>query len=164
MIKQMFAVISMSLQTLPQRMGASSVIVIGIAGVVAVLVSVLAMGAGFRHTLADSGRADRVIILRGGSDAELNSNLTRMDVDIIGNAPGKGPILAFTMEGAHAHDVATIIDRAGVAVRAGTHCAMPLLKRFGVTSTCRASFGLYNTRQEVDVLADALVRAHKLFA
>src|ERR1700689_1405242 len=84
----MFAVISMSLQTLPQRMGASSVIVIGIAGVVAVLVSVLAMGAGFRHTLADSGRADRVIILRGGSDAELNSNLTRMDVDIIGNAPG----------------------------------------------------------------------------
>jgi putative ABC transport system permease protein len=84
----MFAVISMSLQTLPQRMGASSVIVIGIAGVVAVLVSVLAMGAGFRHTLADTGRGDRVIILRGGSDAELNSNLTRMDVDIIGNAPG----------------------------------------------------------------------------
>lgn len=88
MFKQFAAVISMSLQTLPQRMGASSVIVIGIAGVVAVLVSVLAMGAGFRHTLADTGRADRVIILRGGSDAELNSNLTRTDVDIIGNAPG----------------------------------------------------------------------------
>ncbi|HWX27113.1 MAG TPA: ABC transporter permease, partial [Steroidobacteraceae bacterium] len=77
-----------SLQTLPQRMGASSVIVIGIAGVVAVLVSVLAMGAGFRHTLADTGRPDRVIILRGGSDAELNSNLTRADVDTISNAPG----------------------------------------------------------------------------
>ncbi len=88
MFKQFTAVIGMSLQTLPQRIGASSVIVIGIAGVVAVLVSVLAMGAGFRHTLADSGRADRVIILRGGSDAELNSNLTRSDVDIIGNAPG----------------------------------------------------------------------------
>jgi putative ABC transport system permease protein len=87
-VKQLFAVISMSLQTLPQRMGASSVIVIGIAGVVAVLVSVLAMGAGFRHTLADSGRPDRVIILRGGSDAELNSNLTRADVDTISNAPG----------------------------------------------------------------------------
>ncbi len=88
MFKQLVAAISMSLQTLPQRIGASSVIVIGIAGVVAVLVSVLAMGAGFRHTLADSGRADRVIILRGGSDAELNSNLTRADVDTISNAPG----------------------------------------------------------------------------
>jgi cysteine desulfurase/selenocysteine lyase len=82
---------------------------------------------------------------------------------IIGTAPAKGPILAFTMEGAHAHDVATLIDRAGVAVRAGTHCAMPLLQRFGVTSTCRASFALYNTRDEVDALADALERAQKLF-
>jgi putative ABC transport system permease protein len=88
MLKQLTAVIWMSLQTLPQRAGAASVIVIGIAGVVAVLVSVLAMGAGFRHTLADTGRADRVIILRGGSDAELNSNLTRSDIDIISNAPG----------------------------------------------------------------------------
>jgi len=88
MFKQLTAVISMSLQTLPQRTGASSVIVIGIAGVVAVLVSVLAMSAGFRHTLADSGRPDRVIILRGGSDAELSSNLTRTDVDTISNAPG----------------------------------------------------------------------------
>jgi len=88
MFKQLFAVIGISLQTLPQRLGASSVIVIGIAGVVAVLVSVLAMGAGFRHTLADTGRADRVIILRGGSDAELNSNLTRTDIDTISNAPG----------------------------------------------------------------------------
>jgi putative ABC transport system permease protein len=86
--KQWWAVSVMSLQTLPQRLGASSVIVIGIAGVVAVLVSVLAMGAGFRHTLADSGRADRAIILRGGSDTELNSNLTRSDVDTISNAPG----------------------------------------------------------------------------
>ena len=67
------------------------------------------------------------------------------------------------MQGAHAHDIATLIDRSGVAVRAGTHCAMPLLKRFGVTSTCRASFALYNTRAEIDVLAEALVRAHKLF-
>jgi putative ABC transport system permease protein len=88
MFKQLVAVITMSLQTLPQRLGSSSVIVIGIAGVVAVLVSVLAMGAGFRHTLADSGRADRVIVLRGGSDAELNSNLTRTDVATISNAPG----------------------------------------------------------------------------
>ena len=82
---------------------------------------------------------------------------------IFGTAPGKGPILSFAMEGTHAHDIATLIDRSGVAVRAGTHCAMPLLQRFGVTSTCRASFALYNTRAEIDVLADALVRAHKLF-
>jgi len=82
---------------------------------------------------------------------------------IFGTAPGKGPIVSFTMDNAHAHDVATVIDRAGVAVRAGTHCAMPLLQRFGVTSTCRASFALYNTRAEVDALADALTRAHKLF-
>src|ERR1700735_3938151 len=88
MFKQVVAVIGMSLQTLPQRLGASSVIVIAIAGVVAVLVSVLSMGAGFQHTLADSGRDDRVIILRGGSDAELNSNLTRTDIDTISNAPG----------------------------------------------------------------------------
>jgi putative ABC transport system permease protein len=88
MLKQLIAVTLMNLQTLPQRLGASSVIVIGIAGVVAVLVSVLAMATGFHHTLADSGRADRVIILRGGSDAELNSNVTRSDVDTISNAPG----------------------------------------------------------------------------
>jgi putative ABC transport system permease protein len=88
MLKQLIAILSMSLQTLPQRLGSSGVVVIGVAGVVAVLVSVLAMGTGFRHTLADAGRADRVIILRGGSDAELNSNLTRSDLDTIGNAPG----------------------------------------------------------------------------
>jgi cysteine desulfurase / selenocysteine lyase len=83
---------------------------------------------------------------------------------VFGQAPGKGPIISFNMQGAHAHDVATIIDRAGVAVRAGTHCAMPLLQRFGVTSTCRASFALYNTHAEVDALAEALIRAQSLFA
>ncbi len=83
---------------------------------------------------------------------------------IIGHAKGKGPIVSFVMEGAHAHDVATIIDRYGVAVRAGTHCAMPLLARFGVTSTCRASFGLYNTKAEIDALAEALEQARRLFA
>jgi putative ABC transport system permease protein len=88
MFKQFGAVSLMSLQTLSQRIGASSVIVIGIAGVVAVLVSVLAMSVGFRHTLADGGRDDRAIVLRGGSDAELNSNLTRSDIDILSNAPG----------------------------------------------------------------------------
>ena len=88
MFKQFFAITAMGLQTLPQRLGSSSVIVIGIAGVVGVLISVMAMSIGFRHTLADAGRVDRAIILRGGSDAELNSNLTRTDVDTISNAPG----------------------------------------------------------------------------
>ena len=68
------------------------------------------------------------------------------------------------MKGAHPHDVATIIDRAGVAVRAGTHCVMPLLARFGLTATCRASFALYNTREEVDTLAASLIKAQELFA
>jgi cysteine desulfurase / selenocysteine lyase len=84
-------------------------------------------------------------------------------VRVFGNARHKGPIVSFNMEGAHAHDVATIIDRSGVAVRAGTHCAMPLLARFGVTATCRASFGLYNTRSEVDSLVQALIKAQDFF-
>ncbi len=83
---------------------------------------------------------------------------------VIGNAPGKGGIFSFELAGVHAHDVSMVIDRRGVAVRAGTHCAMPLLKRFGVTSTCRASFGMYNTRAEVDALADALDYARNFFA
>jgi cysteine desulfurase/selenocysteine lyase len=82
---------------------------------------------------------------------------------IFGNAPGKGAIVAFEIEGIHAHDISMVIDRAGVAVRAGTHCAQPLLKRFGVTSTCRASFGMYNTIEEVDVLAEALQKARAFF-
>jgi cysteine desulfurase/selenocysteine lyase len=82
---------------------------------------------------------------------------------IIGTAVGKGAIVSFEMKNAHAHDFATVIDRAGVAVRAGTHCAMPLLERFGVTATCRASFALYNTHDEVDVLVRALAKAQEFF-
>ena len=84
-------------------------------------------------------------------------------IRIFGRARNKGAIVSFTMEGAHAHDVATVIDRAGVAVRAGTHCTQPLLQRFGVTATCRASFAMYNTLEEVDVLADALISARRIF-
>ena len=83
---------------------------------------------------------------------------------VIGTAKGKGPIISFEMKGAHPHDVATVIDRQGVAVRAGTHCVMPLLERFNVTATCRASFGMYNTREEIDHLAQALIKARELFA
>ncbi|WP_363348244.1 cysteine desulfurase [Methylocystis echinoides] len=97
--------------------------------------------------------------------AYAQSRLGEIDgLRIFGAAPDKGPIVAFEMASAHAHDIATIIDRSGVAVRAGTHCAMPLLTHYGVTSTCRASFALYNTREEIDRLAEALLKAQKLFA
>src|ERR1700742_4742505 len=83
---------------------------------------------------------------------------------LIGTARHKGPVISFELKGAHAHDVATVIDRQGVAVRAGTHCVMPLLERFNVTATCRASFGMYNTREEVDQLVQALIKARELFS
>ncbi|MEP1442837.1 MAG: cysteine desulfurase [Hyphomicrobiales bacterium] len=88
---------------------------------------------------------------------EMNS------VRVIGEAEGKAAIFSFEVADIHAHDVSMVIDRAGVAVRAGTHCVQPLLQRFGVTSTCRASFGMYNTKQEVDVLAEALKKAQDFF-
>jgi len=83
---------------------------------------------------------------------------------IFGHAKDKGPIVSFEIKGAHPHDVATIIDRSGVAVRAGTHCTMPLLARFGVTATCRASFALYNTKEEIDALAASILKAQEFFA
>ncbi len=82
---------------------------------------------------------------------------------IFGQAKHKGPIISFMMNGAHAHDIATVIDRQGVAVRAGTHCTQPLLQRLGVTATCRASFAMYNTKEEVDILAEALISAQRIF-
>jgi len=83
---------------------------------------------------------------------------------VLGEAPGKGAILSFTVHGAHAHDVAQILDRYGVAVRAGTHCAEPLMRRFGVTSSARASFALYNTEREADSFVDALIKTQAFFA
>ncbi|MER2605772.1 MAG: cysteine desulfurase [Siculibacillus sp.] len=90
--------------------------------------------------------------------AEMNS------IRVFGTAPGKGAIVSFEVEGAHAHDVATILDRYGIAVRAGTHCAQPLLKRYGVTSTCRASFAMYNRLDEVDRLVEGLAKAQQFFS
>ena len=81
---------------------------------------------------------------------------------VIGDAPGKGAILSFEAEGMHAHDLATILDREGVAVRAGHHCAQPLMERFGVISTSRASFALYNTRADVDALMAGLHKAREI--
>jgi len=93
---------------------------------------------------------------------------TRLDglnwLNVQGQSAGKAAIFSFTLEGAaHAHDISTVLDKKGVAVRAGHHCAQPLMTHLGVTATARASFGLYNTRQEVDVLIDALELCHDLF-
>jgi cysteine desulfurase/selenocysteine lyase len=94
---------------------------------------------------------------------------TRLDglnwLNVQGNSEGKAAIFSFTLEGAaHAHDISTVLDKKGVAVRAGHHCAQPLMEHLGVPATCRASFGVYNTRAEVDVLVEALELCHDLFA
>src|SRR3954452_25582915 len=127
------------------------------------IVEAIGLGAAVRFMM-DLGR-DRIQAHEAALSAYAHERLRAMNsIRIIGQAHGKGAIIAFEMKGAHAHDVATIIDRQGVAVRAGTHCAMPLLERFGATSTCRASFGLYNTIEEADKLVEALQRAETLFA
>ena len=90
--------------------------------------------------------------------------LTKINsLKFFGRAKHKGPIISFAMQGAHPHDVATVIDRQGIAVRAGTHCTQPLLTRLGVTATARASFAMYNTMAEVDKLAEALISAQRIF-
>jgi cysteine desulfurase/selenocysteine lyase len=83
---------------------------------------------------------------------------------LYGTAEGKGAIHSFSIDGLHPHDVSTIIDRSGIAIRAGHHCAQPLMERLGVTATCRASFAMYNTKAEVDALVAALTRAKDFFA
>jgi cysteine desulfurase / selenocysteine lyase len=83
---------------------------------------------------------------------------------VIGDAPGKGAVFSFNVEGAHAHDIAQILDRYGIAVRAGTHCAEPLMRRFGTTASARASFALYNTLDEADAFVEALGRARSFFS
>nr|WP_319251369.1 cysteine desulfurase [uncultured Celeribacter sp.] len=85
-------------------------------------------------------------------------------LNVQGTAPGKGAIFSFTMEGAHAHDLSTVLDKKGVAVRAGSHCAMPLMEHLGITASCRASFAMYNTREEVDRLVEALELCREFFA
>jgi cysteine desulfurase/selenocysteine lyase len=86
-------------------------------------------------------------------------------LQVQGQTPDKGAIFSFTMDGAgHAHDISTILDKKGVAVRAGHHCAGPLMEHLGVSATCRASFAMYNTTEEVDKLIEALELAHDLFA
>ena len=126
------------------------------------IVQAIGLGAALDYMLEigrDNIRAHEQALLAHATArlSEINS------LKIIGRAREKGAIISFALEGAHPHDVSTIIDRQGVAVRAGTHCAMPLLERLGVTATCRASFGLYNTLEEADALAEALISARRMF-
>ncbi|MBQ4823099.1 cysteine desulfurase [Leisingera sp. HS039] len=109
---------------------------------------------------------DNIARHEGGLRDYAMQRLTGLNwVNVQGQAVGKAAIFSFTMEGAaHPHDVSTILDKKGVAVRAGHHCAGPLMDHLGVSATCRASFGLYNTKEEVDTLIDALELAHELFA
>lgn len=126
---------------------------------------VQAIGLGAALAYMESLGRERIAAHEASLGAYARERLAQINsVQVYGDAPGKGAIFAFDVKGAHAHDIATVIDRAGVAVRAGTHCAMPLLGRYGVTATCRASFALYNTHEEVDILADALIKAQDLFA
>ena len=85
-------------------------------------------------------------------------------ITVIGRAQDRGGVISFTLDRAHAHDVATLLDRQGIAVRAGQHCAEPLMRRFGLDSTARASFGIYTTHEEIDALADTLGRIREFFA
>jgi len=82
---------------------------------------------------------------------------------IIGTAPRKASILSFVLDGVHPHDIGTILDRGGVAIRAGHHCAMPLMQRFGIAGTARASFALYNTRDDVDALLAGIDEVRRMF-
>jgi cysteine desulfurase/selenocysteine lyase len=126
---------------------------------------VQAIGLGAALTYMESLGRDAIAEHEHAVAQYAHERLSRINsLRLIGTAPGKGGIFSFEIKGAHAHDVSTILDRYGIAVRAGTHCAMPLLKRFGVSSTCRASFALYNGKDDVDALVDGIERAQKFFA
>ena len=127
------------------------------------IVEAIGLGAALNYMM-QAGR-ENIARHEAGIGRYAHERLKALDgLTIHGDAPGKGAIVSFTIKGLHPHDVATIIDRSGIAVRAGHHCAQPLMDRLGVTATCRASFGMYNTRAEVDALADALVHAREFFA
>ena len=113
------------------------------------------------RNISQSPTRDAVRLTKAAHEQHLLTYATDLlreipGLTIVGNAAEKAAVISFVLDGVHAHDVATILDREGVAVRAGHHCAQPVMQRFGVAATVRASFGLYNTREEVDALANGL--------
>jgi cysteine desulfurase/selenocysteine lyase len=127
------------------------------------IVQAIGLGAALDYMM-QIGR-DRIAAHEEALKNYAHERLGRLNwLKIHGQARDKGAIISFSVEGLHPHDISTIIDRSGVAVRAGHHCAQPLMERLGVTATCRASFAMYNTKAEVDALADALIKAREFFA
>jgi cysteine desulfurase / selenocysteine lyase len=127
------------------------------------IVQAIGLGAALDYMM-QVGR-ERIVAHEKELKEYAHERLGQLDwLKIHGTAKDKGAIVSFSIEELHPHDVATIIDRSGVAVRAGHHCAQPLMGRLGVTATCRASFAMYNTKAEVDALVAALVKAHEFFA
>jgi cysteine desulfurase/selenocysteine lyase len=125
---------------------------------------VQAIGLGAAIDYVDGLGREAIAAHEADVTAYATEKLSRINsLRLIGTAAGKGGIFSFEMAGVHAHDLATILDRYGIAVRAGTHCAMPLLTRFGITSTCRASIGLYTGKDDIDALVDGIERARKFF-
>ncbi|MCF8470483.1 MAG: cysteine desulfurase [Parvibaculum sp.] len=125
---------------------------------------VQAIGLGAALSYIESVGRERIADHEAGLRDYATRRLSQIDsLRIIGTTKSKGSIVSFVMENAHPHDIATVIDRAGVAVRAGHHCAQPVMERFGVGATTRASFAMYNTLDEVDRLAEALIDSKKFF-
>ena len=126
---------------------------------------VQAIGLGAAIDYVEALGRDQLIAHEAELTAYGREKLSRINsLRLIGDAPGKGGIFSFELAGAHAHDVSTILDRYGIAVRAGTHCAMPLLDRFGCTSTCRASLGLYSGKDDIDALVEGIEKARTFFS
>jgi len=128
------------------------------------IVQMIGMGAGLEYMMAIG--MDKIAAHEAGLRDYAMSRLGGLNwLQVQGTTPNKAALFSFTLDGAaHAHDISTILDKKGVAVRAGHHCAGPLMDHLGLTATCRASFGMYNTKAEVDVLIEALELAHELFA
>ena len=127
------------------------------------IVQAIGLGAALDYMM-QVGR-DRIAAYEAGLKEYAHERLAPLNwLKIYGHARNKGAIVSFSVDGLHPHDISTIIDRSGVAIRAGHHCAQPLMERLGVTATCRASFAMYNTKSEVDALAEALIKAHEFFA
>ncbi|MBO6678998.1 cysteine desulfurase [Parvibaculum sp.] len=125
---------------------------------------VQAIGLGAALSYIESVGRDRILAHEMALRDYATRRLSEINsLRIIGTTKSKGSIVSFVMDNAHPHDIATVIDRAGVAVRAGHHCAQPVMERFGVGATTRASFGMYNTLEEVDRLAEALIDSKKFF-
>jgi len=138
--------------TVPHKFEAGTPNIAGTIGLGAALDYVSALG------------LDRISAHEAGLLAYANERLAEIaKVRLFGTAPRKASILSFELEGVHSHDVGTILDREGVAVRSGHHCAQPVMDRFGITGTTRASFGMYNTEQDVDRLIAALSQVREIF-